>query len=122
MFDLNHLTFIGIPNPPYDCKFTLKNSSAIIICQVGYHQGDPDIYCYLLRKSDNGVYKEHTRSREACSFIVNEVKEDKLNEFWIYTSNKYGHNKEDGFYLTIGQVKTSKLLFSGHSYLLAGIV
>ena len=63
------------------------------------------IYCYLLRKSDNGVYKEHTRSRDACSFIVNDVPEDKLNEFWIYTSNKYGHSKEDGYYLTIGQVK-----------------
>lgn len=67
-------------------------------------KGDPDIYCYLLRKSDNGVYKEHTRNRESCSFIVNDVNVNKLNEFWIYSSNKHGHNKDTGVYLTIGQV------------------
>lgn len=94
----------GVPNPPTDCQFTLKNASAIISCQVGFHQGDPDIYCYLLRKSDNGVYKEHTRNRESCSFIVNDVNVNKLNEFWIYSSNRHGHNKDSGVYLTIGQI------------------
>lgn len=95
----------GIPNPPTDCTRIIKNSSAIISCQVGFHQGDPDIYCYLLRKSENGVYKEHTRNRESCSFIVNDVDVKKLNEFWIYSSNKHGHNKDSGVYLTIGQVE-----------------
>lgn len=28
----------GIPNPPSDCTYTLKNSSAIISCIVGFHQ------------------------------------------------------------------------------------
>lgn len=28
----------GIPNPPTDCIYTLKNSSAIISCIVGFHQ------------------------------------------------------------------------------------
>ena len=93
----------GVPNPPTECSHVLKNTSAIISCQVGFHQGDPDIYCYLLRKSDNGVYKEHTRNRESCSFIVNDVNVNKLNEFWIYSSNKHGHNKDSGVYLTIGQ-------------------
>ena len=93
----------GVPNPPTECTHVLKNTSAIISCQVGFHQGDPDIYCYLLRKSDNGVYKEHTRNRESCSFIVNDVNVNKLNEFWIYSSNKHGHNKDSGVYLTIGQ-------------------
>jgi hypothetical protein len=101
----------GMPNPPTDCGFTLKNSSAIISCQVGFHQGDPDIYCYLLRKSDNNVYKEHTRNRESCSFIVNDVNVNKLNEFWIYSSNRYGNNKENGVYLSIGQN------FQGKSFL-----
>lgn len=74
-----------------------------VIKIVFYLKGDPDIYCYLLRKSDNGVYKEHTRNRESCSFIVNDVNMNKLNEFWIYSSNKHGHNKDSGVYLTIGQ-------------------
>jgi hypothetical protein len=108
----NYEFFIGIPNPPHDCTFTVKNSSAIIFCQVGYHQGDPDIYCYLLRKADNGVYMEHTRSRDACSFIINHVPDNKLNEFWIYSSNKFGHNKDSGVYLTIGQVKKGKIFIA----------
>ena len=93
----------GVPNPPTECTHSLKNTSAIISCQVGFHQGDPDIYCYLLRKSDNGVYKEHTRNRESCSFIVNDLNLKKLNEFWIYSSNKHGHNKDVGVHLTIGE-------------------
>lgn len=28
----------GIPNPPTDCTYTLKNSTAIISCVVGFHQ------------------------------------------------------------------------------------
>jgi hypothetical protein len=28
----------GIPNPPTDCTHVLKNTSAIISCQVGFHQ------------------------------------------------------------------------------------
>ncbi len=94
----------GVPNPPTECSYNMKNTSAIISCLVGFHQGDPDIYCYLLRKSDNGVYKEHTRNRESCSFIVNDVDLKKLNEFWIYSSNKHGHNKDSGVHLTIGEV------------------
>jgi hypothetical protein len=99
----------GVPNPPTDCMHTLKNTSAIISCQVGFHQGDPDIYCYLLRKSENGVYKEHTRNRESCSFIVNEVSVNKFNEFWVYSSNRHGHNKDTGVYLTIGEAPKCKL-------------
>jgi len=99
----------GVPNPPYDCTHSVKNSSAIIFCQMGFHQGDPDIYCFLLRKSENGVYKEHTRSRDSCSFIVNDVNSDKLNEFWVYSSNKFGHNKDNGVYLTIGELRKAKL-------------
>ena len=67
-------------------------------------KGDPDIYCYLLRKTDNGVYKEHTRNRESCSFIVNDINLNRLNEFWIYSSNKHGDNKDVGVHLTIGQL------------------
>lgn len=59
----------------------------------------------MLRKSENGVYKEHTRSRDSCSFIVNDVQDNRLNEFWVYTSNKFGHNKDSGVYITIGQIK-----------------
>lgn len=99
----------GPPNPPVECNYILKNTSAIISCQVGFHQGDPDIYCYLLRKSDNGVYKEHTRNRESCSFIVNDINVNKFNEFWIYSSNKHGHNKDIGVHLTIGQLIKRKL-------------
>ncbi len=105
----------GVPNPPTECSHVLKNTSAIISCQVGFHQGDPDIYCYLLRKSDNGVYKEHTRNRESCSFIVNDVNINKLNEFWIYSSNKHGHNKDNGVYLTIGQYIKRKFKFYNFS-------
>lgn len=28
----------GVPNPPTDCNYILKNTSAIISCQVGFHQ------------------------------------------------------------------------------------
>lgn len=28
----------GVPNPPTDCTHVLKNTSAIISCQVGFHQ------------------------------------------------------------------------------------
>jgi hypothetical protein len=63
------------------------------------------MYCYLLRKSDNGVYHEHTRSRDSCSFIINDINENKLNEFWVYSSNKYGHNKDTGVHITIGEAR-----------------
>jgi len=100
----------GVPNPPTDCTHNMKNTSAIISCQVGFHQGDPDIYCYLLRKTENGVYKEHTRNRESCSFIVNDVDAKKYNEFWIYSSNKHGHNKDVGVHLTIGELPKGNFL------------
>lgn len=100
----------GVPNPPTDCTHNMKNTSAIISCQVGFHQGDPDIYCYLLRKTENGVYKEHTRNRESCSFIVNDVDVNKYNEFWIYSSNKHGHNKDVGVHLTIGELPKGRNL------------
>lgn len=35
---LSSLNPQGVPNPPTDCTHTLKNSSAIISCQVGFHQ------------------------------------------------------------------------------------
>lgn len=28
----------GVPNPPFECSHTVKNTSAIISCQVGFHQ------------------------------------------------------------------------------------
>ncbi|CAF0732571.1 unnamed protein product [Brachionus calyciflorus] len=112
----------GIPNPPTECTYTLKNSSAIISCIVGYHQGDPDIYCYLLKKSENGVYKEHTRNRESCSFIVNDVNVNKHNEFWIYSSNKFGHNKDMGFHLSIGQAARATEPENNKNMILIGIV
>jgi hypothetical protein len=66
----------------------------------------------LLKKTDSGgAYKEHTRNRESCSFIVNDVNVNKLNEFWIYSSNKHGHNKDVGVYLTIGEMQKCNALF-----------
>lgn len=62
-----------------------------------------------MKKSENEVYKEHTRNRESCSFIVNDVNLNKLNEFWIYSSNKYGHNKDIGFHLSIGKEAKRKI-------------
>ncbi len=91
-----------------DCTYSMKNTSAIIFCKLGFDQGDPDVYCYLMRKSDNGAYQEHTRSRDSCTFLVNDVDENKLNEFWIYSSNKFGHNHDSGVHLTIGEVKLGR--------------
>ena len=54
------------------------------------------------------MYNEHTRNRESCSFIVNDVNMNKPNEFLIYSSNKYGHNKEHGVSLTIGEEDKSE--------------
>ena len=65
-----------------------------------------------MKKTDSGsAYKEHTRNRESCSFIVNDVNVNKLNEFWIYSSNKHGHNKDVGVYLTIGEMQKCNNLF-----------
>ena len=34
----------GVPNPPYECTHTVKNTSAIISCQVGFHQVQKSSY------------------------------------------------------------------------------
>jgi hypothetical protein len=41
----------GVPNPPTDCTHTLKNTSAIISCQVGFHQVNILVFLTLSEKN-----------------------------------------------------------------------
>ena len=92
----------GPPNPPYDCYHKENNKTIIIECKPGFEQGDPEIYYYLLKKKSNGVLVEYARKRDSCSFLIsNLILEEHLNDFFIYSSNKYGNNKETGAKITI---------------------
>jgi hypothetical protein len=85
----------GAPNPPYDCFYKENNKTIIIECKPGFDQGDPEVYFYLLKKKANGVLVEYARKRDSCSFLIsNMILEEHLNEFYIYSSNKYGNNRE----------------------------
>jgi hypothetical protein len=87
----------GPPNPPFDCYHKENNKTIIIECKPGFDQGDPEIYYYLMKKKSNGVLVEYARKRDSCSFLIsNLILEEHMNEFFIYSSNKYGSNKEKG--------------------------
>ncbi len=74
----------------------------IIECSPGFHQGDPEMYYYLMKKKSNGVLVEYARKRDSCSFLISKsILEEYLNEFFIYSLNKYGSNKETAVKLEI---------------------
>lgn len=92
----------GPPNPPRDCYHKENNKTIIIECKPGFDQGDPEVYYYLLKKKSNGVMVEYARKRDSCSFLIsNLILEEHMNEFFIYSSNRYGNNKESGIKITI---------------------
>lgn len=92
----------GPPNPPENCHFKENNVTIIIECDPGFNQGDPEVYYYLMKKKSNGILLEYTRKRDSCSFLVsNTILEYYLNEFYIYSSNKYGNNKDSAVKLII---------------------
>jgi len=92
----------GTPNPPYDCFHKENNKTIIIECKPGFDQGDPEVYFYLLKKKPAGILVEYARKRDSCSFLIsNLILEEHLNDFYIYSSNKYGHNKDHATKLTI---------------------
>jgi hypothetical protein len=92
----------GPPNPPYDCYYKENNKTIIIECKPGFEQGDTEIYFYLLKKKSNGVLVEYARKRDSCSFLIsNLILEEHMNDFYIYSSNKYGNNKEQSARITI---------------------
>jgi hypothetical protein len=92
----------GPPNPPYDCFHKENNKTIIIECKPGFDQGDPEMYFYLLKKKTSGLLVEYARKRDSCSFLIsNLILEEHLNDFFIYSSNKYGNNKEHATKLTI---------------------
>lgn len=92
----------GPPNPPIDCFHKENNKTIIIECKPGFDQGDPEVYFYLLKKKTNGILVEYARKRDSCSFLIsNLILEEHLNDFFIYSSNKYGNNKEQSTKLTI---------------------
>jgi hypothetical protein len=92
----------GSPNPPYDCYYKENNKTIIIECKPGFDQGDPEVYFYLLKKKSSGVLVEYARKRDSCSFLIsNSILEEHQNEFLIYSSNKYGNNREQASKLVI---------------------
>jgi hypothetical protein len=99
----------GPPNPPYDCYHKENNKTIIIECKPGFEQGDPEVYFYLLKKKANNALVEYARKRDSCSFLIsNFILEEHFNEFFIYSSNKYGNNKE----------KASKIVIENKEFLL----
>lgn len=102
----------GPPNSPYDCYHKENNKTIIIECKPGYHQGDPDVYYYLLKKKPNGALVEYARKRDSCSFLIsNFILEEHINDFYIYSSNRYGDNKE----------KPSKIVIENKEFLLKNL-
>ncbi len=92
----------GTPNPPHDCYHRENNKTIIIECLPGFDQGDPEVYFYLLKKKSNDVLVEYARKRDSCSFLIsNLILEEHLNEFYIYSSNKYGNNREEATKIVI---------------------
>jgi hypothetical protein len=99
----------GAPNPPYDCYHKENNKTIIIECKPGFDQGDPEVYFYLLKRKSNGVLVEYARKRDSCSFLIsNLILEEYLNDFFIYSSNKYGNNRE----------RATKLMIENREFLL----
>ncbi len=50
----------------------------------------------------SGVLVEYSRKRDSCSFLISSsVLKDYKNEFYIYSSNKFGDNKETAEILII---------------------
>ena len=84
----------GPPNPPHQCYHKENNKTIIIECLPGFDQGDPEVYFYLLKKKSNDILVEYARKRDSCSFLIsNLILEEHMNEFFIYSSNKYGNNR-----------------------------
>ncbi|CAF0762611.1 unnamed protein product [Brachionus calyciflorus] len=99
----------GSPNPPYDCYHKENNKTIIIECKPGFDQGDPEVYFYLLKKKSNGVLVEYARKRDSCSFLIsNFILEEHINEFYVYSSNRFGNNKD----------KSSKIVIENKDFLL----
>lgn len=60
------------------------------------------VYFYLLKRKSNGVLVEYARKRDSCSFLIsNLILEEYSNDFFIYSSNKYGTNRERAAKITI---------------------
>lgn len=60
------------------------------------------MYFYLLKRKSNGVLTEYARKRDSCSFLIsNLILEEYSNDFYIYSSNKYGTNRDRSVKLTI---------------------
>jgi hypothetical protein len=90
-----NLAIAGPPNPPEQCYYKENNTTTIIECKPGFHQGDREIYYYLLNKNQSGVLIEYSRKRDSCSFLIsNSLLKDYENEFYIYSSNRYGDNRD----------------------------
>ncbi len=105
----------GTPNPPNNCYHKENNKTIIIECVPGFDQGDPEVYYYLLKKKSNNVLVEYARKRDSCSFLIsNLILEEHMNEFFIYSSNKYGNNREEAATIIIENkeflIKNSKKL------------
>jgi hypothetical protein len=55
-----------------------------------------------MKRKQNGVLVEYARKRDSCSFLIsNLILEEHMNEFFIYSSNKFGNNKDKGTKLLI---------------------
>lgn len=92
----------GPPNPPHACYHKENNKTIIIECLPGFEQGDPEVYFYLLKRKSNDVLVEYARKRDSCSFLIsNLILEEHLNEFFVYSSNKYGNNREEATKIVI---------------------
>jgi len=81
----------------------------------GFDQGDPEVYFYLLKKKSNDVLVEYARKRDSCSFLIsNLILEEHMNEFFVYSSNKYGSNRDQAAKIVIENkeflIKNSKKL------------
>lgn len=105
----------GAPNPPQQCYHKENNKTIIIECVPGFDQGDPEVYFYLLKKKSNDVLVEYARKRDSCSFLIsNLILEEHMNEFFVYSSNKYGNNREQAAKIVIENkeflIKNSKKL------------
>ena len=56
----------------------------------------------MLKKRTNQILIEYARKRDSCSFLISSfILEEHFNDFYIYSSNKFGSNKDKAAKITI---------------------
>ncbi|KAI0988121.1 hypothetical protein GJ496_007922 [Pomphorhynchus laevis] len=108
------------PDIPKECKITHLNLTVMIVCAVGFHQGDKDFFCYLeLFDAKQNQFTEQARKKQSCTFLFTDINMNTPHIFRLYTENKYGNNRENGLIIRMGKfdrnIKLSKSIIIGSS-------